>query len=224
VTEVEPIAPAWDDACAAVTPAKIQHGALKQHMVRTLDDGLVQLVAAALGQPRLWEYLLRGALDGFDDGYGRPHDGRMSTRLHQGALVAQQSLRRKVDGLIERRPSDVALLAIAREGDVLHVLTVGPLEAHLYQQGALRKVSPAEALTDGLLKLSPHWSTERLYPGDLIIGGSTSACASPALASLSHLFATGVAVRSRDVVEQLQRRAVDQGMPSAVVVLKAPLS
>lgn len=221
------MAPAWDEPRAAVTPEKIARGQLKQHMVRALDDCWVQLVAAALGPPRLWDYLLRGALDGFEEGYDRPHDGRMSTRLHQGALVAGQALRRKVDCLIERRPSDVALLALAREGDVLHVLTVGAFAAFLVQQGALRRVSPAvqpsDPVTEGLLKLSPSWTTESIYPGDMIVAGSVNACASPALMTLSNLLATGVAARPRDVVDQLQRVPLDQGRASVVLALKVPV-
>lgn len=225
------MAPAWDEPHAAVTPEKISRGLLKQHTVRALDDGWVQLVAAALGPPRLWDYLLRGALDGFEEGYDRPHDGRMSTRLHQGALVAGQVLRRKVDCLIERRPSDVALLAVAREGDVLHVLTAGAFAAFLVQQGALRRVSPAAAApsatdpgTEGLLKLSPSWTTESIYPGDMIVAGSVNACASPALMTLSNLLATGVAARPRDVVDQLHRVPLDQGRASIVLALKVPIS
>ncbi|MET0344068.1 MAG: hypothetical protein ABW252_23845, partial [Polyangiales bacterium] len=111
---------------AAIAPARIGRGALHQHAVRLLDDGPVFLLAVALGAPRLWDYLLGGALDGFEDGYHRPHDGRTSTRLHQGMLVAQQSLKRRVENLIERRMSDVGLLALAldavpAEEPVLHV-------------------------------------------------------------------------------------------------------
>lgn len=208
----------WGEPSAAVSPAKIMNGALRQHATRVIDPEVV-LIAAALGQPRLWEYLVRGALDGFEEGFARPHDGRMSTRLHQGALVSQQVLRRRVESLIERRPSDAALLALAREDDILHVLSAGALHVHTYQSGTLREVGPTDVQTEGLLKLTPTWTTETIAPGDLVIAGSPSAVSGAALHELRSLLVTGVAVPPRRIVERLSHAALEQGVASVVVAL-----
>jgi hypothetical protein len=213
------MATGWGEPCAAVSPAKILNGTLRQHATRVIDPQVV-LIAAALGQPRLWEYLVRGALDGFEEGFARPHDGRMSTRLHQGALVGQQALRRRVESLIERRPSDVALLALAQEDDVLHVLSAGTLSVYLYQSGTLRQVGATDDQADGLLKLTPSWTTETVAPGDLVIAGSPSAVSDAALHELHNLLVTGVAVPPRRIVERLQHAALERGAASVAVAVR----
>src|SRR4051812_16018688 len=151
---------------------------LHQHAVRLIDDGPVFLLAVALGAPRLWDYLLGGALDGFEDGYQRAHDGRTTTRLHQGMLVAQQFARRRVENLIERRMSDVGLLALAldvapSEEPVLHVLSAGPLRAYLHRPGsALRRLGPEQPSAEPLLKTNASWSAAPVRPNDLVLAAS----------------------------------------------------
>ena len=67
--------------------AQVGSGTLRQHELRALEQRRTLVLGAALAPPRLWSYLLEAALDGFGDGFQRPHDGRMSTRMHQGLRV-----------------------------------------------------------------------------------------------------------------------------------------
>ncbi|MFM2416343.1 MAG: hypothetical protein RL385_1066 [Pseudomonadota bacterium] len=169
------------EAQYAVELAKVGEGRLRQHDVRSFDSGNTLVLVTALAVPRLWGYLLDAALLGFEEGLARPHDGRVSTRLHQGLDGAQRCLRGRAEALIERRPSDVGLLALGRDGALLHVVCVGPLRAYRHGRGEPRLLTPPDARAHGLLKSSPAWSMEAIEPGDTVLAGTLAACSDPAL-------------------------------------------
>ena len=210
-------------ACAAVTPARVGSGALCQHAIQTLDEGAVFLLASALSTPRLWDYLLAGALEGFHEGYARPHDGRVSTRLHQGMLVAQQNVRRRVEHLLERRMSDVGLLALAREGQVLHVLSAGPSRAYLFQAKTLRALGPQDEAPDGLLKVTPSWSAEQIYAGDLVFATPVHPGSDAELRSVRAALSGPVPTPER-LVALLNEPARSRGKAAAAIALQVPIS
>lgn len=215
--------PPASETFAGVTPARIGGGVLCQHAVTSLDRGAVFLLATALSSPRLWAYLLGGALDGFHEGYERPHDGRVSTRLHQGMLAAQQNVRRRVENLIERRMSDVGLLALAREGEVLHVLSAGPSRAYLYQAKTLRALGPQDEAPDGLLKVTPSWSAEQIYAGDLVFATSVHAGSEAALRGVRAALA-GPAPSPEQLVTLLNEPARSREKAAAALAIRIPLS
>lgn len=148
--------------------------ALRHQDARRLEGEPALAIALALAPPRLWGYLLDATLDGFADGYARPHDGKVSTRIHQGLRVAQNALRERIDALIDRRGADVALLAIACEGSVLHMLAAGALQAYVYRQRTLRRLGSLAASSDGMLKTEPLWCAEQIEPGDLVLAGPSA--------------------------------------------------
>jgi len=215
--------PADLDTHVAITPARIGHSTLFQHAVHQLDAGAVILLATALSAPRLWAHLLAGAIAGFEEGYERAHDGRASTRLHQGMLVAQQIVRRRVENLIERRMSDVGLLALAREGEVLHVLSAGPARAFLYQAKTLRALGPHDGLAEGLLKVTPSWSAEQIYAGDLIFATSLHAGSDAAITGLRRAL-RGQPSSPQQVVAWLNEPASKLGLAAAALALRVPVS
>ncbi|HEX5658466.1 MAG TPA: hypothetical protein VFX59_14790 [Polyangiales bacterium] len=156
-----------------VQRARVGSSALRHQDVRQLDGEPALALALALAPPRLWGYLLDATLDGFAEGFARPHDGKVSTRIHQGLRVAQNTLRARIDGLLDRRGADVALLALAREGDVLHLLVAGGLRAYVFRQRSLRRLGTYDATDEGLLKAEPIWCAEPVEPGDLVFAGAS---------------------------------------------------
>jgi hypothetical protein len=157
-----------------VQRARVGSATLRQQDARLLDGEPVLVMALALAPPRIWGYMLDSTFDGFVEGYMRPHDGKVSTRIHQGLRVAQTVLRTRIDALLDRRGTDVALLALALDGDVLHLLTAGALRAYVHRQRNLRRLSAQAPVTDGVLKAEPIWCAEPIEQGDLVLAGSAS--------------------------------------------------
>jgi len=215
----------------AVQRAKIAHGELRQEDVRLLDDGPTLVAAHAEGPPRLWGYLLDGLLDGFHDGFMRPHDGRTSTRVHQGLRVAQQALRGRVEGLVEKRTSDVGLLALSLEGSVLHVLAAGSQRAYLLRHRVLRRLARADTkvkpeasteLVEGVLKLDPTWCAEQLEAGDVLFASAGAVCTDSVLRRVCSALESDRALPAREVVELLNKSAADHGLAAASLAFRVP--
>ncbi len=156
-----------------VQRARVGTAALRSQDARVLEGEDALALALALAPPRLWGYLLDTVLDGFAEGYMRPHDGRVSSRIHMGLRVAQAGLRIRVDELLDRRAADVAMLAIARESDLVHVLASGGLSAYVLRPRGLRRLGTSDA-RGGVLKAEPVWCAEPVEPGDLIFAGPSS--------------------------------------------------
>jgi len=207
---------------SAVQRATIGTAAIRQHDLRVLEQGRTVVLGVALGPPRLWSYLLAGTLDAFDDGFHRPHDGRMSTRLHQGLRVAQQALRTRVDSLIERHPSDVGLMALALEAGVLHVLCAGPLRAYLHRRKSTRRLSAREEGVDGVLKVPPNWCAEQVEAGDLVFVTALSGPQQSALDQLRSELDAGRPLEPKQVVERLIAPAADEGLGGIAVAYRVP--
>src|SRR5687767_10219731 len=130
--------------------AKVARGMLRQHELLVLEGGRTLVLFSAFGVPRLWGYALDSATSGFHEGFGRPHDGRASTRLHQALDGAQRVLRTRVDALIERRVPDVGLLAVSVEGTKLHVLSAGPARVYVRHPTMTRRLTPKEERAEGM--------------------------------------------------------------------------
>jgi hypothetical protein len=203
-----------------IAPAQIGGGKLRQHALRALDDGRTLLLAMALGPPRLWEYLTRSALDGFVSGFERPHDGRASTRLHQGLLVAQQVVRERAESLIERRLPDVGLLALTLEGELLHVLRVGPLRAYVHRRTTVRCLGAMSDSPGGVLKNPPSWCAEPVSAGDLVFAASLSACGEPAIAAVRNVLNDRRATAPEEVVSLLSSAATGDGIACACLAFR----
>jgi hypothetical protein len=215
----------------AVQRAKVAHGELRQEDVRLLDDGPTLVAAHAEGPPRLWGYLLDGLLDGFYDGFMRPHDGRTSTRIHQGLRVSQQALRGRVEGLVEKRTSDVGLLALSLEGSVLHVLAAGSQRAYLLRHRVLRRLARADTKVrpelghepvQGVLKLDPTWCAEQLEPGDVLFASAGAVCSDGVLRKVCSALEADRALPAQAVVELLNRSAADHGLAAASLAVRVP--
>jgi hypothetical protein len=214
----------------AVQRAKIAHAELRQQDARSLDDGPTMVLAHASGSPRLWGYLIDTVLDGFGDGFMRPHDGRISTRLHQGLRVAQQALRTRVDGLLEKRSLDVGLLALSVEGSVLHVLVAGSQQAYLVRHKAPRRLclgNEPERLADslpgeGMLKLEPTWCAEQLEPGDVLFATDGALCTPALLRDIAHALELDRTLSTESVVALLNRPSAEAGRPVASLALRVP--
>jgi len=226
----------------AVQRAKVAQSELRQEDVRLLDDGPTMVLAHAHGPPRLWGYLLDTVLDGFADGFARPHDGRTSTRVHQGLRVAQQGLRGRVEGLVEKRSSDVGLLALSLEGSVLHVLAAGSSRAYLLRHRVLRRLARAESnprsraeeartsalrldgpeLADGVLKLDPTWCAEQLEPGDLLFASAGAVCTDALLRKICGALDADRALGGEDVVALLNGSAAQHGVAAASLAFRVP--
>ncbi|MET0287185.1 MAG: hypothetical protein ABW352_22060 [Polyangiales bacterium] len=167
-----------------VQRARVGSAALRHQDVRVLEGEPVLVIALALSPPRLWGYLLDSTLDGFAEGYARQHDGKVSTRIYTGLRVAQTTLRERIDGMLDRRGADVALLALACEGNVLHVLVAGALSAYVYRQRTLRRLHANEPARDGMLKVEPLWCAEPVDTGDLVFAGPSALFREPNLERL----------------------------------------
>jgi len=205
-----------------VQRARVGNGTLRQHDVRRLEQGRTLALAVALAPPRLWSYLVDAALDGFGDGFHRPHDGRMSTRMHQGLRVGQQALRTRVEALIERRPPDVGLMALSLEDSVLHVLCAGPMRAYLHRQGTTRRLSAREESDQGMLKLAPSWSAEQVAPGDLVFVTSVADGQAPGLDAVRAALDEGRPLAPHDVVQQLTEPAAERGIGAVAIAYRVP--
>jgi hypothetical protein len=215
----------------AVQRAKVAQGELRQEDVRLLDDGPTLVAAHAEGPPRLWAYLLDSVLDGFHDGFTRPHDGRTSTRVHQGLRVAQQALRGRVEGMVEKRTSDVGLLALSLEGSVLHVLAAGSQRAYLLRHRVLRRLARADAkprletqpeLIEGVLKLDPTWCAEQLEPGDVLFASAGAVCTDTLLRKVCSALEADRALPAEAVVDLLNRSAADHNLAAASLAFRVP--
>lgn len=214
---LDPSAPFGD-----VRRAQVRGGALRQHDVYMLDEQRTLVLGVALGPPRLWSYLLEVALGGFVEGYEQPHDGRASTRLHQGLRYAQQRTRARVEALIERRQPDVGLLALSVEGPLLHVLTAGPLRAFVHQQRRCRRLGPRSESEAGMLKGASTWTAEQVEPGDLLFAGSFEACTPAALEALEQQLQHDRTLSVQTVVELLNREAAANGSAALAVAMRVP--
>lgn len=228
----------------AVQRAKVAQGELRQEDARLLDDGPTVVAAHAHGPPRLWGYLLDTVLDGFADGFMRPHDGRASTRVHQGLRVAQQALRGRVEGLVEKRSSDVGLLACSLEGSVLHVLAAGSQRAYLLRHRILRRLARADTkvrpdappepgdargraeepgASTGVLKLDPTWCAEQLEPGDVLFASAGAVCTDAVLRKVCSALELDRTLSAEGVAALLNGSAAERGLAAASFALRVPV-
>jgi hypothetical protein len=210
------------DVQVAVTKARVGTGYLRQHEVSVLAAERTLVMATALSAPRLWGSLLDAALAGFREGLARPHNGRASTRLHQAFDGTQKRVRTLAESLIERRVPDVGLLALTVEGNLLHVLCLGPARAYLHRRGSIRRLSPRDDRAEGVLKASPTWCAEELEEGDLVFAGSLSAFGDEALHTLRAQLESGFLVPTRKIVEDLNKPAAAAGIGAAAMAFRLP--
>jgi hypothetical protein len=203
-----------------VQRARVGTAALRQQDVRLIEGEPALALALALAPPRLWGYVLDATLDGFADGYARPHDGKVSTRIHQGLRVAQTTLRARIDALIDRRAVDVSLLALACEGRVLHLLTTGALGAYVYRQRGIRRLSLREPAVEGVLHAEPAWCAEPAEPGDLVIAASTSVCTDANLERVREACIANRYLEASAVTGLLAQSAADTGEGAVVAAFR----
>jgi hypothetical protein len=164
-----------------VQRARVGSAALRRYDVRPLEAEPALVIGLALAPPRLWGYLLDCTLAGFAEGYTRPHDGRVATRIHQGLRAAQAALRGRIEGLLDHRSADVALLALACEGPLVHALGVGALSAYVCRARGVRAISTHAQRNEGMLKAEPVWSSLPVEPGDLVLAGPSAQLTEPTL-------------------------------------------
>jgi hypothetical protein len=200
--------------------AKVFRGALRQHELITFDGGNTVVLFSAFGVPRLWGYALDSAVRGFHEGFTRPHDGRTSTRLHQGLDGSQRVLRARVDALIERRVPDVGLLAVAVEGTKLHVLSAGPARVYIRHPTMTRRLTPKEERAEGMLKAGPAWCAEQAEVGALLFGGAHTAFLDSSRDTVARLMDARVPPDPRSVVAALNAQAVEKGLGVAAFAMR----
>jgi hypothetical protein len=207
-----------------VVLARVGEGRLRQHDACVFDGGAALLLLSALGAPRLWGYLLDATLEGFSEGLARPHDGRTSTRLHQGFDAARKRARARVDALLDRRPPDVGLLALGCDGPLLHVVCAGPQRAFVWRGGELRRLTPPDDRAHGLLKAPPSWSVEALEPGDLLLAGSLGATSESSLKRLCDTLALDPTRPVARLIPTLNEAAAEAGLSCAAAGMRIPKS
>jgi len=219
--------PARFDVQISLTKARIREASLRQHAVRVFPPSTEPgansetiVLATALSAPRLWGFMLDAALAGFEEGLGRPSDGRASTRLHQAFDGAQRRVRTRAESLIERRVPDVGLLALALDGTILHVLCLGPARAYLQRRRSLRRLSPRDDRPEGVLKAAPTWCAEETEPGDLVMAGSLTAFNDQALGPVRAQMESGSALAPRKIVEDLNKHAAMHGIGAAALAFR----
>lgn len=203
----------------ACEPAPVFRGALRQYDLRSFEDGRLFVIVGAMGPPKLWGYALDAALQGFAEGLARPHDGSMSSRLHQGLDGARNLLRQRISMLIERRTADVTLIALGIEGPIVHVLCVGPGRAYVRRAKKLRRLSPREERAEGLLRATPAFCAETLLPYDVILAGSLSACSELSLSALHEGLGNTRDVAPEQVVKLLNEHAAARGLGAAALAI-----
>jgi hypothetical protein len=203
-----------------VQRAKVVRGELRQHELFTLEGGNTLVLFSAFGLPRVWGYALDSATRGFLEGFSRPHDGKVSTKLYQALDGAQRTLKTRVDALIERRIPDVALLALALDGGKLHVLSVGPSRLYIRHPTTTRRLTPREDRAEGILKASPAWCAEHAERGALVFGGSHTAFLDSGKDSVNQLIDPRGALEPRHVVSTLNAQAVAKGLAVASFALR----
>lgn len=193
--------------------------ALRQYDARVYEDGRLFAIAGAMGPPRLWGYAIDAALEGFAEGLGRPHDGSVTSRLHQGLDGARKQLKERTSMLIERRVADATLLALGLDGPLLHVLCVGPGRAFLRRARQLQRLSPKEDRAEGLLRATPAFCVETLVASDLVIAGSLSACSESSLTELHEALEARTIVDPEGAVDLLNEHAVERGLGAAAIAI-----
>jgi len=203
----------------ASVATNVWQGVLSQYEAHSYEDGRLFAIASAMGPPRLWRFALDATLEGLAEGLARPHDGSVTSRLHQGLDGARKRLRERTSMLIERRVADVTLLALGLDGPLLHVLCVGPSRAFLRREKKLLRLSPQEDRAEGLLRAAPAFCAETLVASDLIIAGSTSACSESALAELHAALEARRVSGPEEVVALLNGNAAERGLGAASVAL-----
>ena len=203
-----------------VHKAKVVQRELRQHELFVLDGGHTLALFSAFGVPRLWGYALDSATRGFLEGFARPHDGKASTRLHQGLDGAKRALRTRVEALIERRVPDVGLLAFSLENSKVHVLSAGPARLYIRHPTTTRRLTPREERAEGMLKAGPAWSAEHAERGALLFGGTHTAFLESAKDSVAQLIDTRGALEPKTVVSTLNAQAVAKGLGVASFALR----
>lgn len=204
---------------AAAVPATVFEASLRQHEVRTFEDARISVVVSAMGPPRLWGRSLDAALTGFARGLARPHDGTMSSRLHQGLEGARSLLKERTSMLIERRTADVSLVALGLDGHLLHVVCVGPSRAFVRRAKKLRRLSPREDRAEGLLRATPAFCAETLLASDVILCGSLTACSEAALSAVHERMQSDPGASPESLVKLLNEHAAARGLGAAAIVL-----
>jgi len=204
---------------AASVPTPVFQTALSEHKVRDFGEGRIFALVSAMGPPRLWARSLDAALDGFAQGIARPHDGSMSSRLHQGLHAARAMLKERTSMLIERRTADVSLLAIGLDGQLLHAVAVGPCRAFVRRAKKLRRLTPKEDRAEGLLRATPAFCAETLLHGDLIICGSLNACSEASLSALHERIQTDAGASPEALVNILNEHAAARGLGAASLIV-----
>lgn len=196
----------------ACEPAPVFHRGLRQYDARSFENGRMFALFGAMGPPKLWGYALDAAMRGFEEGLARPHDGSMSSRLHQALDGARSRLRLRISMLIERRTADVTLVALGFDGPIVHVLCVGPGRAYVRRAKKLRRLSPREERAEGLLRATPAFCAETLLSGDVIIAGSLSACSELSLSALQEAFGKTRDLAPEQIVKLLNEQAGARGL------------
>jgi hypothetical protein len=192
---------------------------LRQHDVRSFDDGRTLVLASAFAMPRLWGYALDAAFSGFAGGLERPHDGSITSRLHHALEESRKSLRVRVEALLERKPPDVGVIALSTDGECLHVLCCGPGRVYVRHGQRMRRLAPREDRAEGLLKATPAWCVEAVEPGDLVIAGSISACGDASLAALREHLSHDDTIDPITIVETLNADAVSRRTGAAAIAI-----
>ncbi len=206
----------YHGACEA---SPVFRTALRQYDIRSFEDGRLFVLVCAMGPPKLWGYALDATLQGFGEGLSRPHDGTMSSRLHQALDGARNLLRQRISMLIEKRIPDVALIALGFDKSIVHVLCVGPCRAYVRRAKKLRRLSPREDRAEGLLRATPAFCAETLLPSDVILAGSLSACSELSLSALHEAVGQMRDVSPEEVVKILNENAAKRRLGSAALAI-----
>lgn len=208
----------------ATHPTGVAQGELRQSDVRSFADGRVLSLASALGPPRLWGYGLDAVFAGIAEGLERPHDGRLITQLHQAFEGARQRLRSQVDALVERHRCDVGLALLALDASSLHVLCAGPVRAYLRRLDTVRRLTPNDDRSEGLLKVPASAHTERVEPGDLVVAGSLTAFCDESLQRLGTALAHDHLLPPHTVIELLNASAAGSRRGVSSLALRVAIS
>lgn len=131
-------------------------------------------MSTGLGPPRLWQKTTSVVLDAFEAAVETQRGGA-GALLREGLAEARRALVSYCETLIERQMPDATLLAMAFEGNQVHVLSVGPGRIYRHRRGQPERLTSRDTGTDGVLRGRSHAAVHSVDPKDLVIAGSASA-------------------------------------------------
>lgn len=202
----------------SVVEAEVRGMPLARHAGVQLDRGHVFALAGGMGLPRLWGFVTRAALEGFQRGLEGADAA--ADRLFEAVEGAHRRLTERCDTLIERITPDATLVALHVDHSHLHVISVGPGRVYLQRRGKPQRLTPRDDPNDGLLKGAPVRCSVDIHPGDLVLAGSVSAFSVKAVGKLASVLEADAKAPPSVLASLLTEPAARAGVGAAALAMR----